>query len=140
VIVRNSAPSLLLLGLLLSVTALAGCSSDNDGAGGVRTVDPVKAQAVIEDAREDVVVLDVRTPEEFAEGHLTDAVMVDFYESDFAEQIAQLDPDATSVLYCRSGNRSGTTAAIMDELGFSDVVEVDGGILAWNAAGLPLQR
>ena len=63
--------------------------------------------------------------------------MVDFYDDDFADQLADLDPDVPYLLYCRSGNRSGQTIGILEELGFADVADVDGGILAWNDAGLP---
>lgn len=86
----------------------------------------------------DVIVLDVRTPEEFADGHLEGAVMIDFYSPDFADQLGELDPTKSYVLYCRSGNRSGQTTEIMSDLGFTDVADVDGGILAWTAAGLPV--
>lgn len=89
------------------------------------------------DPPEGLVVLDVRTPDEFAEARLDGAIMIDFYEDDFATQLAELDPNASYLLYCRSGNRSGQTALLMEELGFTDVADVDGGIVAWNAAGLP---
>ena len=87
-----------------------------------------------------LTVLDVRTPEEFSEGHLEDATMIDFYEPDFPDQIAQLDPDAEYLVYCRSGNRSGQTIELMAELGFTNVTEVAGGIQAWTAAGHPVVR
>ncbi len=86
----------------------------------------------------DLVVLDVRTPEEFAEGHLEGAVLVDFYDADFADQLAALDPDVLYLLYCRSGNRSGETLGVMEQLGFTSVADIDGGIIAWAGAGLPI--
>lgn len=85
---------------------------------------------------EGLVILDVRTPEEFAEGHLEGAEMIDFYRADFADQIADLDPDAPYLVYCRSGNRSGQTVAIMEELGFTNVTDIDGGIVSWTQSGL----
>lgn len=127
--------------LLILALGLVACSSGSDTlTTGVRTVGATEAQSVIDDAPTDLVVLDVRTPEEFAEGHLADAVNIDFYAGDFADQLAALDPETPYVLYCRSGNRSGTTAEMMEELGFADVTEVDGGILAWEQAGLPITR
>jgi rhodanese-related sulfurtransferase len=105
---------------------------------GLATVSPDAAAAVIEADPDGLVVLDIRTPEEFAEGRLDDAVLVDFYDPDFADQLAELDPDAPYVLYCRSGNRSGEALEIMDDLGFNSVSNVDGGILAWAEAGLPV--
>jgi rhodanese-related sulfurtransferase len=101
-------------------------------------VDVSTAADILADAPDDLVVLDVRTPEEFAEGHVADSTLIDIYEADFADRIAALDPDVPYVVICRSGNRSSQAVALMRDLGFSDVTDVDGGILAWNAAGLPL--
>ncbi|MEM8904749.1 MAG: rhodanese-like domain-containing protein [Actinomycetota bacterium] len=133
---------LVLLGLTLVLVACGGDSSSDDAAPadapGLRLVSPDEGEVIRADPPEGLVVLDVRTPEEFAEGHLEDAVMLDFYEEDFAAQLAELDPDAPYLLYCRSGNRSGQTVELMRELGFTDVADVDGGILAWDEAGLPI--
>jgi rhodanese-related sulfurtransferase len=118
--------------------AMASCGGSTATAVGVTEVAPDRAQQVIEAAPAGLVVLDVRTPEEFAEGHLTGAVNVDFYAADFGDRLSELDPTLPYVLYCRSGNRSGTTAEMMTELGFEEVYEVDGGILAWAAAGQPV--
>mgnify|MGYP002629041982 CR=1 FL=1 len=152
--------------LLLTLTAttafvIAGCGSDtrsataptaaatsdsppsdtNEGSQtdtGVRLVSSTEAAAIVASPPDDLVILDVRTPEEFAEGHLDRAQLIDFYQADFAQQLADLDPSVPYVLYCRSGNRSGQAADMMRELGFVDVVDVDGGILAWSDAGLPV--
>jgi len=80
----------------------------------------------------------VRTQEEFDEAHIEGAVMLDFYRDDFAEALAEFDPDVPYVLYCRSGNRSGSTRAIMADLGFQSVEDVDTGIVGWLDAGLPV--
>jgi phage shock protein E len=101
-------------------------------------VTPAEGAAIQADPPPGLVILDVRTPEEFGEGHLDGAIMVDFYQDDFASQIAELDHDQPYLVYCRSGSRSGQTRAIMDELGFTDVADVDGGIIAWTEAGLDL--
>lgn len=105
---------------------------------GVRVLPADEALTVQANPPADLVVLDVRTAEEFADGHLEGAVMLDFYDPDFAAQIAELDPGVPYLLYCRSGNRSGQTAEIMEQLGFSDVSDVEGGILAWADAGQPI--
>jgi phage shock protein E len=102
------------------------------------TITPDDAAAVLADAPDDLVILDVRTPEEFAEGHIDGAVLVDFYDADFADQLAALDPDVPYLVYCRSGNRSGQTLPLMQQLGFGSAVDVGGGILAWADAGLPV--
>ncbi len=105
---------------------------------GIRVVPADEALSIQNSGSSDLVVLDVRTPDEFADGHLEGAVMLDFYDPEFAAQLAELDPDVPYLLYCQSGNRSGQTAAMMEQLGFADVADVDGGILAWAEAGQPI--
>ena len=133
--------------MALAAAALAGCGgSSTDGAATapvtvtgeaavVSLASPEEAQALIDDG--DVTLLDVRTPEEFAAGHLAGAENVDFYATDFGDQIDALDPGAQYVVYCRSGNRSGQATELMARKGFTTVADVDGGIVAWEAAGLP---
>lgn len=137
--------------VVVSVALLVAACSDSDSstdesltdpetaealdAAGIRLVPADEASTIAANPPEDLVVLDVRTAEEFADGHVDGAVMLDFYDPDFASQIADLDPDVPYLLYCRSGNRSGQTAEMMAQLGFADVAEVDGGIIAWADAG-----
>ena len=108
--------------------------------GGVRVVSPAEAAVVQNDPPAGLQIIDVRTPEEFTEGHLGGATMIDFYADDFVDRIAELDRDVPYLIYCRSGNRSGQTRALMAELGFTDVVDVDGGIIAWTEADLEIVR
>jgi phage shock protein E len=146
----NSSRSILSAAVLVAL-ALSACGSDSASspdavpasvapaaAAGIQLVQPDEAAATISSPPDDLVILDVRTPEEFADGHIDGAVMIDFYRDDFATELAKLDPDVPYVLYCRSGNRSGQTTALMTELGFSAVDDVDGGVIAWQGAGLPL--
>jgi rhodanese-related sulfurtransferase len=130
-------------GAATSATAGADAGADADASvgadiAGISTVSVDQAAAIVENPPDDLVVLDVRTPEEFAEGHLDGAVLVDFYATDFVDQLAALDTDVPYLVYCRSGNRSGETLGVMEQLGFSSVVDVDGGIVAWSGAGLPV--
>jgi rhodanese-related sulfurtransferase len=129
-------PPVRLLAALLATGALlvAGCSTA-DGA--LTTVTPSDAAEVIA-SDSDVVVLDIRTPEEYAAGIIEGAVNIDFYEADFASQLDALDKDAHYVVYCRSDNRSGQAMGTFADLGFAEVTEVDGGIVEWYAAGLPV--
>ena len=113
---------------------LAACGGSDTAS--VELVQAAAAASTIESA--EVVVLDVRTPEEFEAGHIDGAVNIDFYAADFQAQLEQLDRDASYVMYCRSGNRSATTATIMRGLDFTEVDEIDGGILSWVEAGLPV--
>lgn len=124
----------LLIAVVLAAVAIAACS---DGSSTLQTVSPDDAEAIIAE-NPDVVVLDIRTPDEVAEGALEGAVNIDFYESDFADQLDALDRGADYVVYCRSGNRSGQAMDVFAELGFESVTEIDGGIVAWYQAGLPV--
>ena len=138
---------------ILSLTLIAACggsdSTSDDGtvpatdgdvavASGFTLVSPEEAAATIADPPEDLVILDVRTPEEFAEGHIESAVMVDFYSDTFDDELAALDPNVPYVVYCQSGNRSGQTITKMEQIGFQSVEGIDGGVVAWASAGLPL--
>lgn len=120
---------------VVGTLALTACSSAT--ATSVETASAQDASSVLAENSE-AVVLDIRTPEEFAGPRIDGAVNIDFYAADFADQIAALDRDTTYVVYCRSGNRSGQARGVFEELGFADVTEVAGGILAWHDAGLPL--
>ena len=82
-----------------------------------------------------VVLLDVRTDEEFKDGHLKGAIQIDFHHSDFPDQISKLDKEKTYAVYCRSGHRSGETVKYMISNGFKSAFNLAGGIIAWNENG-----
>ncbi len=84
------------------------------------------------------IVLDVRTPAEFASGHLPQAQNIDVEGSDFATRIAALDKSATYALYCHSGNRSGAAIQQMTAADFTHVYDLAGGIGAWQSMGGPM--
>lgn len=87
-----------------------------------------------------VLVIDVRTPAEFAEGHIPGAYNIDIHALDFTERIKAFDPEATYIINCQSGGRSARATSLMHELGFTKAVNLTGGITAWKAAGLPVER
>ena len=85
-----------------------------------------------------VVVLDVRTAAEFAEGHIQGAVLIDQNQSDFVEKAkATLPTDKTIAIYCRSGRRSANAAGKLADVGYK-CVNLKGGIIAWKEAGMPV--
>ncbi len=133
-----------LTGTLLALTAmiavLAGACSSGSVTQTIELVSPSKAAEVIADQPDGLVVLDIRTPEEFNEARLADAIMVDYYAADFADQLDQLDKDVPYVLYCRTGNRSSDAVKRMKELGFTEVYEIDGGIVNWYEQGYPVEQ
>lgn len=83
--------------------------------------------------QEDTVVLDVRSPQELADGSISGYTMINFFDSDFASSVQQLDKSKTYLVYCRSGNRSGQACAMMSDMGFKNLYNLKGGIGAWNS-------
>lgn len=133
---------------------LAGCSSDSGTTETTAATEvqgpaaPIEAPAAPERvdattfaevvAAPGVQIIDVRTPQEFAEGHIEGAVNFPVELPDFANQIATLDPAGTYAVYCRSGNRSQPAVAAMSQIGITGIYELESGTTGWTQAGLPL--
>ena len=113
----------------------AGCSGGSAEGTGVRTVSAIEAVKVL-DSR---VVIDVRGPDEVAEGAIVGATVLDFNAGEFEAKIGDYDRNAAYLVYCRSGNRSGQAVAIMKELGFTDVIDA-GAYVDLAAAGAPTTK
>ena len=88
----------------------------------------------------DVVLLDVSTPKEFADGHIQGALLLDYHSSDYVERLKALDREKTYLIYCRSGNRSGKSLAIFQKLGFRRAYHMDAGVIGWSRENYPLVR
>ena len=80
----------------------------------------------------DIQLVDVRTPKEFSEGHLKNAVNIDFFDASFMEDMGKLDKNKELYIYCRSGNRSGKASKKLKAAGFTKVYDLEGGIIKWN--------
>ena len=117
-----------LVGLLMAIVAACG------GASAVQKVDAAKAVGML-DSR---IVIDVRTPAEFADGHVAGARNIDVEAGDFAARISSLDKTASYLVYCRTGRRSAIAADEMAGAGFADIVD-GGGIADLVAAGAPIE-
>jgi thioredoxin 1 len=122
---------------LVFIFLLAACSQTNGQNSEVLTPDEFeKKLSTIKDKQ----VLDVRTAEEFANGHLAQATMIDYYKSDFKLQVAKLDKNKPLFVYCGSGARSESATEILEELGFKKVYDLKGGYRAWKSAGKPITK
>lgn len=88
-----------------------------------------------ENTNSERTIIDVRTPEEYAESHIAGAVNINSADPAFETKLEALAKDAPYSVYCRSGNRSGKALRLMEALGFSDVVNLDGGVIAWQKGG-----
>jgi len=94
----------------------------------------------LNNANKDILLIDVRTPEEFASGHLENAVNMNYFDSDFAAQLKTLDKNKPVYLYCKSGRRSANAAQKLEDMGFVKIYDLDGGILNWNAKGFTILK
>ncbi len=119
--------------LISSLLLLVGCSTSTAGATNMNVLDFSKK--ITESG---VVILDVRTPGEYAEGYIEGARMIDFQGGSFETEIASLDKNATYAVYCRSGNRSGQAVKIMQDAGFLNLFNLEGGVIDWANQGMPL--
>ena len=104
------------------------------------SVTPAQAETWLA-ATPGVQVLDVRTKEEFATGHLAKAALIPWTDKNFTERAAkELDPRKPVLVYCQGGVRSAKAAAALVKLGFTDVRDLTGGILAWQQAGKQIDK
>jgi rhodanese-related sulfurtransferase len=122
------------IALIGSILLLAGCSSS------LSAVDLGVKEFSAKVAEVGVITLDVRTPGEFMGGFIQGARNIDFQSGNFENEIATLDKNATYAVYCRSGNRSGQAVKVMQDAGFTNVFNMNGGVIDWANAGLPLVR
>ena len=84
-------------------------------------------------ADENAVILDVRTPEEVAQGMIPNAMAIDIYKGQgFIDEIEKLDKTKTYYVYCRSGARSGQACSVMNQLGFKNAYNLTGGFMEWQ--------
>ena len=105
----------------------------------IKSISPGDGLSMIEKSKNNLnfVILDVRTPQEYDPEHISGAMNVDYSSYSFRTNLNQLDKAKTYLIYCRSGRRSGLALDVMRELGFSEVYDISGGIVAWKTKGLP---
>jgi phage shock protein E len=129
--------------LMLSVPLAEGCVAEQPGTAGTPGIGRVTVQEARElirkhEGRTDLVIVDVRTPAEFAAGHLIGAVNVDFRSPEFEAKLASLNRATSYLVYCRVGHRSANALRIFKRLGFVSVLDMQGGITEWQKQGLPV--
>ena len=140
---KNSMLSVLTVLLIAGVTWTGGCVTETPVQETptqiIEDITPQEAFTLIQEnqGNPDFVIIDVRTPEEFAEEHIENAINIDFYSETFRDELNKLDRNKTYLVYCRSGRRSGNALNIMKELNFREVYNISGGIIEWKAKGFP---
>lgn len=135
--------------IILSFLTVASCSTGGQETSPATTAqEPVKGTLSHENVTTckqlidstDALVLDVRTPGEWENGHLANATFIDFYQGDFADKVAQLDKEKTYIVYCAVGGRSAQAANQMRDMGFTHIINMKGGIKDWQREGLPVTK
>lgn len=127
---------------LSSLTFFGACGNNNTGSGAKSN--SVKETISIDEFEKklsqttNAQLVDVRTPEEYAGGHLANAVNMDIKSENYKDQFSKLDKSKPVFVYCLAGARSAKAATIMQEMGFTEVYNMDGGINKWRNAGKPL--
>ncbi len=139
---------LVLLGVLIGSSAvISGCASNTGEhlvtAGQViEDITPAESYALIQDnmGNEGFVIIDVRTPQEYADGYIENALNLDFNGKTFRDELDKLDRNKTYLIYCRTGRRSAGARDMMAELGFMKVYNMTGGTVQWAKEGLPMVK
>ena len=121
--------------IFLLIISFAVLSCNGQASKNVKTIEPAAFAEKIA-ATPNAQILDVRTPEEYVSGHIDNATNVNWNGTDFVAKAAALDKTKPVFVYCKSGGRSKQAAAKLEELGFSTIYELQGGMLKWDAAGL----
>jgi len=119
----------IIIALLIVVVLVVACQKKT--AKGVQNIEPTLFAEKLK-ATEDPQLLDVRTSEEFAGGHIGNADNVDWYGDDFAQKAADYDKSKPVFVYCKAGVRGGKAANKLAELGFTEIYNLEGGIDKWN--------
>ena len=123
---------------LLLLAFASSCSTSNGGAG-ITNVTPSQAQSLLgKDGAPQVI--DLRTQEEFKEGHISGAQVVDVKKEDYEKQLQKLDPNQPYLIHCRSGGRSTKALPSFEKLGFKKIYHLDKGFNSWKEAGLPVSK
>lgn len=156
--IRRTGVAALAASALALTVSLAGCSSDSDSTSSestsgessevqgpaavvatpeapVRVGVPEFAEIVTDPS---VTIVDVRTPQEFSEGHIQGAVNIPVELPDFMDRVSELDTEGTYAVYCRSGNRSQPAVQGMASAGINGIYELESGTTGWTSEGQPL--
>lgn len=118
----------LFVAILPAIIFMTSCNAQSAKEGDVTVTE---AREMIQN--EDVVVIDVRTPDEYENGHIEGATLINFFGDDFDARIAELPKDKEYIVYCQSGNRSGKAVKKMEAAGFTNAHNMTGGWSSWSS-------
>ena len=118
---------------LASLIFVFGCKKIPENNGQTKVISQEEMQTLLQ--LDDVQLVDVRTPKEFSDGYIENAINIDFLSPDFDKGIQRLDKEKPVIVYCRSGKRSGKSVSEFKEAGFNTIYELEGGLLNWRSEG-----
>ena len=118
-----------------TLISISSCAQNNEKD--KNSYENVDVVALKNNLEEDIIILDVRTPGETNQGYVEGAVIIDFYEDYFLEEVKKLDKEKPIYVYCKVGGRSAQASKMLIENGFKSVFNVDGGFDAWKDANYP---
>ncbi len=122
-------------GSTTATTATRDVPAEVDPTDLPQVVDVVTVASIKDDP--DVVLIDVREPAEYAAGHISGGALIPMGEA--PQRLDEIPTDKTVITYCRSGNRSGQVMQFLQQQGYDNVHNMEGGIIAWEQAGLPVE-
>ncbi len=139
ILMKKNIPLNLLIVLFLGISMVSCGQSAKSDQNHKKTVLLISPED-LKTAPENIQLIDIRTPQEYAQGHIKNAVNIDFYSADFLKKMDQLDKNKDIYIYCRSGHRSGIAAKKLANHGFSKIYDLEGGINNWNTKHLKIIR
>ncbi|HEY9169611.1 MAG TPA: rhodanese-like domain-containing protein [Lutibacter sp.] len=117
------------LTLLVIITALAiSCDTKSQSqSDAIKVLTPTE----FKEKAANQTIIDIRTPQEFSQGHIDGAININYYDNNFIDQIAKYDKNQPIFIYCRSGNRTSSASKKIADFGFTEIYDLEGGILYW---------
>ena len=133
------------IGLIVAFAIMASCGNNNNSAHQNTNVTQndisiISKSIPVDEFKNKIettpgTILDVRTPEEYSEGHLENAQLNNVKDNNFEKNLKAIPKDKPVYVYCRSGNRSKKAKATLEQSGYTEIYELDGGIIAWEKEG-----
>lgn len=131
-IMKRNTQSILLLFLMVFLTFSCGKSSEEKAS----LVSPQELSHV----QDEIVLIDVRTPQEYEQGHLENSININIAGDSFKEEVEKLDKSQPVYVYCKVGGRSARAASTLKEMGFEEVYDLEGGIRNWESSGMEIVK
>jgi len=131
---------LLITIFIFTLTSCAQSKTKNTETVQIKPIVELISPTALNSKLGDIQLIDVRTPKEYTDGHIKDAVNINFYDDNFIDQMSKLDKGKEIYIYCRSGGRSGKAAKKLKAAGFTKVYDLQGGFINWNKNNLEVAK